>query len=123
EIEPRTPISTTNTPGDSDSQYRITQSGSYYLTGNVSGEADKKGIEILIGAGQQVTIDLNGFTMTGKGSGSAFPAIYIDGVGANVVVRNGAIKDWRQAIQHFLGGSITVEDVHAYGSQITQFDL
>ena len=123
EVEPRTAINATNTPGDADSTFRIAQSGSFYLTANMTGEAAKKGIEIAISGGQQVTIDLNGFTMTGTGATSAFPAIYIDGVSAHVRVYNGAIRSWRTAIQHFLGGSITVEDVHAYLSTAIQFDL
>ncbi|MFO0835556.1 MAG: right-handed parallel beta-helix repeat-containing protein [Phycisphaerales bacterium] len=123
EIEPRVAISKTNTPGDADSVFRITQPGSYYLTTDVGGEATKKGIEILIGGGQQVTIDLNGFSMNGTGATSTQAAIYIDGVDAKVVVRNGAIRNWKNAIQHFLGGSITVQDVHAYGSSAIQFDL
>ena len=35
--EPRIPINATNTPGDADSLFRITQPGSYYLTGNLLG--------------------------------------------------------------------------------------
>jgi parallel beta-helix repeat protein len=70
-----------------------------------------------------VSIDLNGFTMTGTGATSTQPAIFIDGASAHVLVRNGAIRNWRQAIQHFIGGSITVDDVHAYGSLVTQFEL
>jgi len=123
EVEPRYAINATNTPGDADSSFKITKGSSFYLTDDFTGEANKKGIEIAIGPGQQATIDLNGFTLTGMGASSTKAAIYIDGVGANVVVRNGAIRDWRQAIQHFVGGSITVEDVHAYGSQLTQFDV
>lgn len=123
EIEPRIAISKTNTPGDADSVFKITQPGSYYLTTDVGGEATKKGIEILIGGGQQVTIDLNGFSMNGTGATSTQAAIYIDGVDAKVVVRNGAIRNWKNAIQHFLGGSIMVQDVHAYRSSALQFDL
>lgn len=39
QIEPRTIINAANTPGDADSTFRIAQSGSYYLTGNVTGAA------------------------------------------------------------------------------------
>ncbi len=123
EVEPRIAINATNTPGDADSTFRITQAGSYYLTGNVTGATTKKGIEIVSAGGAQITIDLNGFTMTGTGATSTQPAIYIDGVDAKVIVRNGAIRNWRQAIQHFLGGSIALEDVHAFGSTAIQFDL
>ena len=40
-VEPRVEINVTNTPGDADSVFRIVQSGSYYLTGNISGEPGK----------------------------------------------------------------------------------
>lgn len=121
--ERRVEINATNTPGDADSTFRISQPGSYYLGANMAGEATKKGIEILTGLGAQVTIDLNGFTMTGTGATSTQAAIYIDGASANVRIVNGAIRSWRQAVQHFIGGQVSLEDVHAYGSTITQFDL
>jgi len=54
QVEPRVVISTANTPGDADSLFRITQPGSYYLTGNVAGVAGKSGIEV---AAADVTID------------------------------------------------------------------
>src|SRR5690606_18106937 len=62
EVEPRTPINAANTPGDADSVYRIFQPGSYYLTGNIVGQAGKRGIEI---ASSNVTLDLNGFALQG----------------------------------------------------------
>jgi len=87
-VEPRTPISAATTPGDSDSLFRISQPGSYYLTADLVGVVGKHGIEI---AASDVTIDLMGFTMTGV-SGS------LDGVNcalaANVAVRNGAVQGW-----------------------------
>src|SRR5215470_13825947 len=46
EVEPRVAINAANTPGDANSTYRIAQAGSYYLTGNLSGEAGKSCIEI-----------------------------------------------------------------------------
>jgi hypothetical protein len=35
EVEPRTAVNATNTPGDAGCVYRISQHGSYYLTGNI----------------------------------------------------------------------------------------
>jgi parallel beta-helix repeat protein len=61
-VEPRIAINAANTPGDADSLFRITQPGSYYLTGNVTGVSAKSGIEI---AADNVTIDLNGFDLAG----------------------------------------------------------
>src|SRR5437762_13979859 len=65
EVEPRIAINATNTPGDSDSLFKITQPGSYYLTGNITGVAGKHGIEI---AASGVTLDLNGFDLLGAPS-------------------------------------------------------
>jgi len=89
EVEPRTAINATNTPGDADSLFKITLPGSYYLTGNITGVAGKKGIEF---ASDNVTLDLNGFTLLGV-AGS------LSGVGTdvghnNVTVRNGTVTGW-----------------------------
>src|SRR4249920_3705163 len=64
QIEPRIAINSTNTPGDADSIYKITQSGSYYLTENLAGVSGKIGIEI---AANNVAIDLMGFDLAGNG--------------------------------------------------------
>lgn len=90
QVEPRTPITAQTCPGDADSVFKITQPGSYYLTGEVAGEAGKRGIEI---AAANVSIDLRGFTLHGV-PGS------LDGIGADMgafgglVVSNGAIRAW-----------------------------
>src|SRR5262245_16199985 len=57
-VEPRTPITTATTPGDSDALFVISTPGSYYLTGNVAGALGKHGIEV---TAPNVTIDLSGF--------------------------------------------------------------
>ena len=90
QVEPRTPIDATHTPGDADSLFKITQPGSYYLTGNVTGVDAKYGIEI---AASGVTLDLNGFDLVGV-AGS------LDGVAVtplnlvNINVRNGSVRSW-----------------------------
>jgi len=89
EVEPRTAINATNTPGDADSLYKITQPGSYYLTGNITGVVGKHGIEI---SSSGVSLDLSGFDMLGV-AGS------LDGVNAapgvmGVAVQNGSIRSW-----------------------------
>lgn len=123
EVEPRIAINATNTPGDADSHFKITQAGSYYLTGNISLPSVEKAIEIVIGSGQQVTIDLNGFTISASDAARSLPAISIDGADAHVAIRNGSIRNWSNAILHPVGGSITLEDVKAYGSRLNQFEL
>jgi len=92
EVEPRIAINLTNTPGDADSLFKITQPGSYYLTGNITGVVGKHGIEI---AASGVTLDLMGFDLSGIPAMGAF-----DGVSAtifnltNITVRNGSVRGW-----------------------------
>lgn len=94
EVEPRIVINATNTPSSALGTFSITQPGSYYLTGNVTGEVGKHGILI---AADGVTIDLNGFTLTGV------PGAF-SGVGhsvssyRNVTVRNGTATGWGNGV-------------------------
>jgi parallel beta-helix repeat protein len=112
ELEPRIAISATNTPGDANSTFKITQSGSYYLTSNLTGEPAKHGIEL---AATNVTIDLNGFTMLGvAGSLNAFSAS--GPTSANITVRNGHVRSWGNGGVHLIdqsGSRSIVEKIHA----------
>lgn len=94
EVEPRIAINGVNTPGDNDSTpslYKITQPGSYYLTGNVTGVINKSGIEI---AASNVTLDLNGFELVGVTGTASVHGIYATPTGlANVSVRNGSVRN------------------------------
>jgi parallel beta-helix repeat protein len=91
QVEPRTPVSAATTPGDADSLYRITAPGSYYLTGNITGQEAKHGIEIASGG---VTIDLRGFDLYGGGDAS------LDGIRTaapnlvNITITNGSVRSW-----------------------------
>lgn len=90
EIEPRTPISNTGGP------QTIDQPGSYYLTENIT--STDQGIEILAGG---VTLDLNGFTISGD-NGATNPGASERGIAivppflnnAPVVIKNGFIRDF-----------------------------
>lgn len=99
QVEPRTPINLQTTPGDADSVYRITQPGSYYLTSNLALDvpnAQKSMIEV---AASNVTIDLNGFTISGlfqTGTRAVFASAHNL---EHIVIRNGMIRD-------FPGGAI-----------------
>lgn len=90
EVEPRIAINETNTPGNASAAFRITEPGSYYLTGSVVGEANKVGIEVTQSG---VTIDLNGYELVGV-------AKSLDGItgpgigGCGIMVRNGTIRGW-----------------------------
>lgn len=112
EVEPRIAINSTNTPGDANSAFRITQSGSYYFAQNFSilgFLSDLHAIEI---AASNVTIDLNGFTLTGLSG--ALNGITADGSGYhNIVIKNGTIQSFDTGIALNGGDSteIVVEDV------------
>ncbi|MBY0112739.1 MAG: right-handed parallel beta-helix repeat-containing protein [Phycisphaerales bacterium] len=87
--EPRIAINAVNTPGDNDatpSTFKITQPGSYYLSGNLTAAEGKDGIEI---AASNVTIDLNGFTLAGANSNSGIVA---QQALRGLVIRNGMIS-------------------------------
>jgi hypothetical protein len=91
EVEPRTAISATNTPGDANSVFRISFPGSYYLTDDVVGVSGKHGIKI---TASNVTLDLNGFTLDGQGNIGSLDGITNDGTRANITVRNGSVVRW-----------------------------
>lgn len=90
EVEPRIAINATNTPGDADSVFKITEPGSYYLTGNITGVSGKHGIEVIV---SNVTIDLNGFKVAGVAnslSGIAGTATILK----DISVENGTVNNW-----------------------------
>jgi parallel beta-helix repeat protein len=82
QVEPRTAI--TNLP------YTISVPGSYYVTTNLTGVAGSAGISV---SANNVTIDLNGFSLIGiPGAGDG---INNTGLGrTNLVMRNGTIVGW-----------------------------
>jgi parallel beta-helix repeat protein len=88
EVEPRTAINAANTPGDANCIYKITQRGSYYLTGNITGIAGKYAIQI---SADNITLDMSGLCITGGAHGilvqSTAPATR-----SNITIRNGAIS-------------------------------
>lgn len=91
DVEPRIAINVTNTPGDpptdaSPSTFKISQPGSYYLTANLAGEAGKAGIEI---AADNVTLDLNGFTVSNAGTNGITATTANQ---TNTVIRNGTVQ-------------------------------
>lgn len=88
EVEARIAVNATNTPGDADSIFKITQPGSYYLTGNVTGIAGAKNIAIEISAAN-VTLDLNGFAVDGAGQSKTGVLM----AGAYGRVLNGSIRN------------------------------
>jgi hypothetical protein len=105
-VEPRTPISTV--------PFTITQSGSYYLTGNL--QATGSGITI---TASDVTLELEGFTLTGA-LDEASSGIFLVGNDSvpirNVVVRNGTIREFHLGVRVNYGQNCRIEDLNITGN-------
>lgn len=114
EVEPRIAINAANTPGDpladpSPSVFKITQPGSYYLTGNISGVAGMNGIEI---SASNVTLDLMGFRVLGV-IGS-LNGILVNATQTNLTIRNGSVRSFGgDGLSGFNGDSMHVIDFTA----------
>lgn len=89
QVEPRIAVQTL--PGNTNSTYVISQSGSYYLTGNLTASLNKHAIEI---TADHVTLDLCGFTING---GPVLMEEIRHGITmsgrTNVEIRNGTIRN------------------------------
>lgn len=88
QVESRIPVQSLD--GGSGATHMITRPGSYYLTGNIVGEAGKSGIEIWTG---DVTIDLNGFELKGVPD-AAHGIRVVHASMTNLEIRNGTIHSW-----------------------------
>lgn len=97
QIEPRTPIGAL--------PYTISTSGSYYLTTNLTGTA---GIQI---QANNVSLDLEGFTLTGNGSGDGIDVLNE----TNIVVCNGNLVQWYIGL--FAAGAYSCRFDHLMCSQ------
>jgi hypothetical protein len=91
QVEARTPIST--------APFTVSASGSYYLTANL---AVTSGNAITISA-DDVTLDLNGFTISSTASPADGAGVSLAGARSNVTVRNGHIR----GTTTFDGGTFT----------------
>jgi len=104
EVEPR--ISVQSLGGDANSLYVISQPGSYYLTGNITGEPNKDGIMI---AANNVTVDLMGFSLIGVPCSGRGIVKVIDQASPHlhsypIRIRNGTICNWG-------GGGMNFEEI------------
>ncbi len=87
QVEARTPIDAAHTPGSGNDVFVISKPGSYYLTGNIN-VSDKAKTAIHVTA-TGVTVDLNGFHITG----AATPADTSGGGGVNITATGGIVKN------------------------------
>lgn len=83
QVEARTPISSL--------PFTITNSGSYYLTTNLTGMSGTHGITI---ASSNVTVDLNGFSLSGVPGSLHGIFVSTNAIYVNVTVRNGTVRGW-----------------------------
>jgi parallel beta-helix repeat protein len=108
QVEPRIPVNSVTAPGTGIATFRISQAGSYYLTGNVSGQPGRHGI--LIDAGD-VTLDLMGFTLVG--SVGSLHGVGMTSPRDNVTVRNGQVRGWGGAGVSLQSDSGRIESITA----------
>ncbi|HZP57674.1 MAG TPA: right-handed parallel beta-helix repeat-containing protein [Dehalococcoidia bacterium] len=101
QAEPRVPIG--------QAPFVISQPGSYYLTGNLTVSA---GSAITIDA-ENVTLDLNGFTISGSG---LFGIETSSGTKTNITVRNGSVVGFSSGIVMVEATRSTFEDLTVTGS-------
>ncbi|MFL6540679.1 MAG: right-handed parallel beta-helix repeat-containing protein [Chthoniobacterales bacterium] len=90
QVEARTIVNAANTPGDEANTFIISQPGSYYLTGNITGAEGKHGISV---EADDVTLDLNGFALISGGSGTV-RGVNVPSAKINFCVRNGTVRGW-----------------------------
>ncbi len=90
QVEPRTPVQ--SLAGDAFAQFIISQPGSYYLTGNVTGAVSKAAISI---DADNVTLDLGGFALVGVAG--AARGIEIRNSHSVIAIRNGTIRTFDSA--------------------------
>lgn len=88
QVEARTPIDATHTPGDANYDFIIADSGSYYLTGNLKAAKSFGGIKI---TAPGVTVDLNGFQISGTSTSSNGNGIYVAITANSCKITNGSI--------------------------------
>ena len=82
QIEPRKPISSL--------PFTISSSGSYYLTGNLTGVSGSNGLII---DADNVTVDLGGFEIVGPAS-FADAGVVVAPARHNITIRNGTVRGW-----------------------------
>lgn len=111
QIEPRTPINASTTPGNINHTYIISQPGSYYLEGNLA-VTNNNGIYV---STNNVTIDLRGFTIS-RSSGASGAAILLAPV-ANPAILNGTLRGFSTAMdgQSATGGQVRAVCATGFG--------
>ncbi|MBL0870099.1 MAG: right-handed parallel beta-helix repeat-containing protein [Phycisphaerales bacterium] len=108
EIEPRTPVNDSTTPGSTMARYVIASPGSYYLTADVVAEANKSGIQI---NADHVTLDLNGFQIRCTGPNALGEGLDTTSTRKAISVRNGTIRGFGYATSPLRWEQCTFENL------------
>jgi hypothetical protein len=113
QVQPRIPVDSVHTPGNSSTEFLITTSGSYYLTTNIMSVSSEYGIEI---TASDVTLDLNGFSMIAPATANS-GIIIVSGT-TNDVIRNGIINGWSSLNNDIFSeaNNVTIEDLSVSGA-------
>lgn len=108
-LEKRTPISSV--------PYFVSAPGSYYLTNNLTGVSGEYGIVVQDNV-RDVTIDLNGFAMTGVSG--VLDGIRCGATGvSNLIVCNGSVRGWVIGIKADTAVNVVIRDVRVVGNSST----
>jgi len=89
QVQPCFPVQSLS--GDGSASHIISESGSYYLTGNLIGESGKHGVHV---QADNVTIDLKGFSLIGVAG--SLDGIHFDDPTVDGGVLKGMIRLWGQ---------------------------
>lgn len=116
------PISGSAAPSDCESRipistlpYEISSSGSYYLTQSIDA-GGAAGINI---SASNVTIDLNGYTISSDGSGAA-SGIFCSTAVTNITIKNGIITTWGgHGINATNATHCTLQDIQASNNNLS----
>ncbi len=111
QVEPRVLVNAANTPGNAANTFVISQSGSYLLGADVIGASGRNGIMITT---DDVTIDLNGFSV--NGTAGALIGITTNTAHRGVRIHGGRVSDWPAAGIVITGAGTTVSDVTVINS-------
>ena len=115
QVEPRTPIQSLAATAP----YNITQSGSYYLTGNITVSTDISAIIVASGV-DDVTIDLNGFTIESTLATAGNKNAISFSLSARATVKNGNIKSGSIVAAAVITRKGFVHGIYATGGKLTQ---
>jgi hypothetical protein len=93
--------------------YVISSPGSYRLTGNLTVSGMHDGIDVNASG---VTVDLNGFSISGPGTGANTDGINVGVAASAVTVKNGMVTSVTYGA--FLGVGVRAAGIHASGDNI-----